>query len=201
MSGQFSSAVLLSSGVPKGSVLGPVLYILYTTPIQDISTSYGISDHQYAYDDKKYVSFQISNDGANQRRVFSSLSACIAETRRWGAQNRIKYNDSKTEVMLVYSKHVGVEPAPYLLTVGDADIRPVSTVEEKKSSQMVEENSSSSPHDSTYPCLCNLSTRLLQLSPSGTVEDITRSSPACPECSGSSHQRREKVRTDFSYSP
>jgi len=59
---------------------------------------------------------------------FSSLSACIAETRRWCAQNLIKYNDSKTEVMLVYSKHVGVEPAPYLLTVGDADIRPVSTV-------------------------------------------------------------------------
>ena len=45
-----------------------------------------------------------------------------------GAQNLIKY-DSKTEVMLVYSKHVGVEPAPYyLLTFGDADIRMVSTV-------------------------------------------------------------------------
>ncbi|EFX65183.1 hypothetical protein DAPPUDRAFT_265095 [Daphnia pulex] len=42
---------------------------------------------------------------------------------------------------------------------------------------------------------------LLQLSPSGTAEVITRSSPACPECSGSSHQRREKVRPDFSYSP
>jgi hypothetical protein len=128
VSGQFSSAVLLPSGVPQGSVLGPVLYILYTTPIHEISTSYGISDHQYADDDQKYVSFRISKDGADQRRAFSSLSACIAETRRWGAQNMIKYNDSKTEVMLVYSKHVGVEPAPYFLTVGDADIRPVSTV-------------------------------------------------------------------------
>jgi hypothetical protein len=76
VSGQFSSAVLLPSGVPQGSVLGPVLYILYTTPIHEISTSYGIYDHQYADDDQKYVSFRISRS-SRERHLKQPFLCCI----------------------------------------------------------------------------------------------------------------------------
>ena len=125
MSGQSSSPVLLPSGVSQGSVLGPILYNLYTAPIHDISVSHGVPDHQYADDDQKYLSFRISVDGVDQRRAFSSMSACIAETRRWGALIGMKYNESKTEVMMVYSKY-GPEPSRIPLIVGDAEIQPVS---------------------------------------------------------------------------
>jgi hypothetical protein len=97
-SGQFPSHVLLSSGVSQVSVLGPILYNLYTTPIHDISVSHGVSDHEYADDDQKYLSFRTS-DGVDQRRAFSSMLACIAENRRWGMLNRMKYNYSETELM------------------------------------------------------------------------------------------------------
>jgi hypothetical protein len=119
VSGNTSSPAYLPFGVPQGSVLGPLLYNLYTSPIHDISTRHGIDDHQYADDDQKYTRFRITPTGAEQRKAFSSLSACIEETKRWGALNRMKYNDMKTEVLLVFSKYVGAKPIDLSLEVGE----------------------------------------------------------------------------------
>jgi hypothetical protein len=128
VSGNTSSPVYLPSGVPQGSVLGPVLYNLYTSPIHDISTGHGIDDHQYADDDQKYTQFRTTPTGAEQRNAFSSLSACIEETKRWGALNRMKYNDMKTEVLFVFFKYGGAKPIDLSLEVGDKKINSVSSV-------------------------------------------------------------------------
>jgi hypothetical protein len=128
VSGNTSSPVYLLFGVPKGSVLGPVLHNLDTSPIHDISTRHGIDDHQYADDDQKYTRFRITPTGANQCKAFCSLSACIEETKRWGALNRMKYNDTKTEVLLVFSKYGGAKPVNLSLEVGDKKINPFSCV-------------------------------------------------------------------------
>ena len=128
VSGITSSPVYLLSGVPQGSVLGPVLYNLYTSPIHDISTRHGIDNHQYADDDQKYIRFRTTPTGADQHKAFSSLSACIEETKRWGALNRMKYNDTKTEVLLVFSKYGGAKPINLSLAVGEEKIKPVSSV-------------------------------------------------------------------------
>jgi hypothetical protein len=122
VSGQFSPHVLLLSGVPQGSFLGPILYNLYYTSIHDISVSHGVPDHQYADDDQKYLSFRISVDGADQRRA--SLPCRHALLKREDKVRRMKYNDLKTKVMMVYSKY-GPEPARIPLTVGDAEIQAV----------------------------------------------------------------------------
>jgi len=44
-----------SSGVPQGSVLGPLLFITYISPISSIASNFGVSLQQYADDTQLYL--------------------------------------------------------------------------------------------------------------------------------------------------
>ena len=45
-----SNSCVLEIGVPQGSILGPLLFILYTKDLEAIVTKYGFSIHLYADD-------------------------------------------------------------------------------------------------------------------------------------------------------
>ena len=44
--------------LPQGSVLGPILYSLYMSPLSDIAHQHGMTCHFYADDSQFYVSFK-----------------------------------------------------------------------------------------------------------------------------------------------
>jgi len=55
-----------SSPVSPRSVLGPTLFILYSSPIHDIPLRHLVRDHYYADDTQLYRAFSLSEDGQKQ---------------------------------------------------------------------------------------------------------------------------------------
>ncbi len=87
----------LQCGVPQGSVLGPILFTMYTAPIGNIVRKHGLSHHLYADDTQLYISFDLDDvDGAVGR-----VEACIAEVAVWMETNKLMLNDGKTEAIFV----------------------------------------------------------------------------------------------------
>ena len=88
------------TGVPQGSVEGPLMFIMYTTPLYDLIISHGVSGMLYADDTQLCVSFK-----PNEIQDYvHKIQCCITDIKKWANANILKLNDSKTEVIHITSR-------------------------------------------------------------------------------------------------
>ena len=94
--GKHSTPGSLRYGVPQGSVLGPILFILYTQPLSNVIQHYPVFHQMYADDTQIYKSCRPSEivDTIN------SIEQCISNVKTWMFHNKLQMNDDKTEIIL-----------------------------------------------------------------------------------------------------
>ena len=92
-----SSKADLKFGVPQGSILGPLLFTRYTTPLRSMICEHAISHHLYADDSQLYVSFASGDSAA----ALNGLQSCLASVQSWMSTKRLKLNPDNTEFLLI----------------------------------------------------------------------------------------------------
>ena len=117
----------LDYGVPQGSVLGPLGFILYTSPVGSIIRKHGLSFHIYADDTQMYISFNPRIPEACQTAL-SKLELCITELSNWMTVNKLKLNHNKTEFFIAGTTQGLNKLSPVELKVGNDMIKPSTSV-------------------------------------------------------------------------
>ena len=102
-SGHLSSVQSVLFGVLQVSVLGPMLYVLYTAELARFADHHGLSLHQYVDDTQVYISTPAGDAEAAVRR----LTACLVDIEAWLKASRLRLNPTIAADVVGFSTTAG----------------------------------------------------------------------------------------------
>ena len=123
----FTGVQFLLSGVPQGSVLGPLVFTMNTCPLRIIVQRYGVKYHLYADDTQLYISLDPDNE-LNFSSFLKNLEHCIADIWLWITQNLQKLNNKKTNIIYFASTHCVKSLKTVVLQMSGFSITPNGSV-------------------------------------------------------------------------
>ena len=120
--------MVLSCGVPQASVLGPLLFSLYTVPLGAIVKRHGLDFHFYAGDCQLYLFVQPVQ--ALVDNAVTVIERCVHELPAWLRSHFLKCNNDKTEVLVIGSRLQTIKIHIPQVMIGASEVRPVDSVKD-----------------------------------------------------------------------
>ena len=103
LNGCYSTNKIYTFGVRQGSVLGPLLFILYTNELSDVYKKFNLKMHSYADDTILYLDF---NPLSEFNTVLGTLQKCLRKIETWMSQNLLKLKLHKTPLLVCGKKRL-----------------------------------------------------------------------------------------------
>ncbi len=118
-----SQPFLVSCGLPQGSVLGHLLFLIYLLPLGNMLFKFGIQFHCYADDTQLYVLTK-PDSILPPVCLFVCLTNCLHKIKSWFSAHFLKCNGSKTEVLLIATNSSLSSSCSFSLSIDGSSVSP-----------------------------------------------------------------------------
>ena len=138
VNGKLSSPAIMKTGIPQGSGLGPLLFLIYINDLRKCLNA-GSKPDMFADDT------QIATASHDIEVITETLNSDLNNVASWLSANKLTLNNSKTEYMIIGSKkRLGLVTCDPIINAGNLKINRVETT--KSLGLMIDESLNWSAH-------------------------------------------------------